>query len=115
MDTKYRSSIRVRQSTKERFLESRKDRKNLTPPRTPPWWSYRPLFYTIISLALAVGAGFAVRGLYRFFPQIRSRPPSVEQLQPAERVENEETEMDLETAKRLFSGEITGVTRTESQ
>lgn len=30
-------------------------------------------------------------------------------------MENKETDMDLETAKRLFSGEITGVTRTESQ
>ncbi|HPA46166.1 MAG TPA: hypothetical protein PLZ55_09965 [bacterium] len=115
MDTKYRPSIRVHQSTKERFLESRKDRDNLSPPRTRPWWSQRSLFYTLLSLALAVGAGFAVRGLYRFFPQLGSRPPTVEHYQPVGGAESKEMEMPLETAKRLFSGEISGVTKTESQ
>ena len=75
------------------------------------WWRRRHLFFTAISLLLVLVAGFAVRGLSRFLPQTAR---SAEQ-QEVGQSESEIADMDYETAKRLFSGQIRVATGTQSQ
>lgn len=103
MKEKRHTPIKERyRTTKERFLERRKQGIEPEPPVS--WWRQRYLFFTAISLALVLVTAFTVRGLYRFFPPRNQS----EQHQEEEEIQIEN--IDYQTAKQLFSGEISAAT-----
>ncbi|MFH1737416.1 MAG: hypothetical protein ABIH23_00310 [bacterium] len=109
MAARRRDSLKEYYSIRDRYLQRRGMGLQFQPVAS--WWRHRHLFYTAISLLLVLVAGFTVRGLYRFLPQTTR---SAEQ-QEVSQSESETPDMDYETAKRLFSGQIPVATGTQSK